>query len=157
MAGYPIIFGWEGNIPDRWIVLSSLAAKLSPSMNRSFPSMDRPPWSRSSQSCRPSALRSMLRGPSGSYRTSPFLSSICPSSWQDRLVMSDSLESKKRLDNLAPETSFIAADAIKRAIVEIGESQEAVGQFPPGSVCILGGKGELLTLMVDGICPVIIV
>jgi len=70
--------------------------------------------------------------------------------------MSDSLESKKRLDNLAPETSFIAADAIKRAIVEIGESQEAVGQFPPGSVCILGGKGELLTLMVDGICPVII-
>jgi hypothetical protein len=40
--------------------------------------------------------------------------------------MSDSLESKKRLGNLAPEMNFIVADAIKRAIVEIGDSQEAV-------------------------------
>jgi hypothetical protein len=35
----------------------------------------------------------------------------------------DSLESKKRLGNLAPQMNFIASDAIKCAIVEIRESQ----------------------------------
>jgi hypothetical protein len=83
MAGYPIVFGLEGNIPDRWVALSSLAAKLSPSMNPVVPVNGSTPWSRSSQSCRPSALRSMLRG-GPRARTGPhtFFSSICPSSFR---------------------------------------------------------------------------
>src|SRR5947209_2529562 len=38
-----------------------------------------------------------------------------------RAVIFESLESKKRLDNLAPEGNFIAREAIERAVVEIGD------------------------------------
>jgi len=36
--------------------------------------------------------------------------------------MFESLESKEHLDNLSPQGSFIAPEAIERAVVEIGEA-----------------------------------
>ena len=37
-------------------------------------------------------------------------------------LMFESLESKEHLDNLSPQGSFIAPEAIERAVVEIGEA-----------------------------------
>ena len=68
--------------------------------------------------------------------------------------MFESLESKEHLDRLSPQSSFIAPEAIERAVVEIGEAEEAIGQFPRCAEWIFG---ESLELMAFGIFRTIIV
>jgi hypothetical protein len=46
-----------------------------------------------------------------------------------RLALLDRVKSEQRLYSLPPKSGFIAIEALEHAAVEVGETQEAVGQL----------------------------
>ena len=57
------------------------------------------------------------------------------------------MESKYRLYGLPPQSNFIAVEALEYAAVEVGKTQEAMGQLANSTGTISAGMFEVIGLI----------